>query len=216
LSEEAERSDTYYEVQVDRETLVLLGFGFVALLVAAFLVGRWTAPAPAAGGEQAAALGELAGLGGDEPSPIDGDGEDVDGEPLFGGSPVSAEGAPPIGAVPAEPLPEAVPAKEPEGKSAAESVARAKPKPATETASRVASPPVADEGWVVQVSAVKSSRDAKQLQEKLQAKGWPVRVQRESGFSKVQVGPFAKRSEADAAERRLKREDGLSTWVKRS
>ena len=93
---------------------------------------------------------------------------------------------------------------------------KAEPSRADSTPSVEPIPKAAAEGWVVQVSAVKSSRDAKALQQKLQAKGWPVRVLRESGFSKVQVGPFAKRSEADAAERRLKREQRLSTWVKRS
>lgn len=212
MSEEAERSDTYYEVQVDRETLVLLGFGFVALLVAAFLVGRWTAPAgsPVAVMEEGV-IEEDSTLA----SALDGaEEQDVDGEPLFGGNPVSVEGAPPIGAVPEEPLPEPKPAAVTE--AAPKSTTRPEAARAAAESSREPIPKGAAEGWVVQVSAVKSSRDARALQEKLVAKGWPVRVQRESGFSKVQVGPFARRSEADAAERRLKREERLSTWVKHS
>ncbi len=210
MSEEVERSDSYYEVQVDRETLVLLGFGFVVLLVVAFLIGRWTAPGGSVEGPGTELVNEapeseetesLVDLG------------DVDGEPLFGGSPVSAEGAPAIGAVPEQPLPE----REAEPVTTSERAkTKAEPSRADSTPSVEPIPKAAAEGWVVQVSAVKSSRDAKALQQKLQAKGWPVRVLRESGFSKVQVGPFAKRSEADAAERRLKREQRLSTWVKRS
>lgn len=212
MSEEVERSDSYYEVQVDRETLVLLGFGFVALLVAAFLVGRWTAPDLPVDQPEARLESEESRPGESE-ALVDASFEDVDGEPLFGGTPVSAEGAPPIGAVPAEPLPEKAPAAvAPE--PAAEAPAKAEP---TRTAPRrEAIPKASAEGWVVQVSAVKSSRDAKALQDKLEAKGWPVRVLREAGVSKVQVGPFAKRSEADAAERRLKSEERLGTWVKRS
>jgi len=210
VSEETERSDTYYEVQVDRETLVLLGFGFVVLLVVAFLIGRWTAPGGFVDGPGTELVHEA--LEPDEAESLV-DLGDVDGEPLFGGSPVSAEGAPPIGAVPEQPLPE----REREPAPAPE------PTKTKAVPSRTATPPSVEpipkavaEGWVVQVSAVKSSRDAKALQKKLQAKGWPVRVLRESGFSKVQVGPFAKRSDADAAERRLKREQRLSTWVKHS
>lgn len=209
MSEEVERSDTYYEVQVDRETLVLLGFGFVALLIAAFLVGRWTAPVGVRETEDAVLLdAESTGADAGERASSDAI-QDVDGEPLFGGTPVSAEGAPPIGAVPEKPLPERA-SVEPEATSEP-APALVVAKPATETI-----PAAAAEGWVVQVSAVKSSRDAKALQARLEAKGWPVRVVREGGYSKVQVGPFAKRSEADAAERRLKREDRLSTWVKHS
>ena len=116
--------------------------------------------------------------------------------------------------MPEQPLPEKeaeAPAKE---KPAAETVEASAP--VAKTPAREPIPKAAAEGWVVQVSAVKSSRDAKALQEKLKGKGWPVRVLREAGVSKVQVGPFAKRSEADAAERRLKSEERLSTWVKRS
>ncbi len=210
MSEETERSDTYYEVQVDRETLVLLGFGFVVLLVVAFLIGRWTAPVGFVDGPGTELVHET--LEPDEAESLV-DLGDVDGEPLFGGSPVSAEGAPPIGAVPDRPLPERerepVPTPEP-------TKTKAEPSRTVTTPSVEPIPKAAAEGWVVQVSAVKSSRDAKALQKKLQAKGWPVRVVRESGFSKVQVGPFAKRSDADAAERRLKREQRLSTWVKHS
>lgn len=211
MADEAERNDTYYEVQVDRETLVLLGVGFLALLAAAFLVGRWTAPAGAPEPVEQAALEEQAGGGlpDEPPSEVT---EDVDGEPLFGGTPVSAEGAPPIGAVPTEPLPEtSEPVETP-------APPKTEPPPETKPAAPASTPiPKASaEGWVVQVAAVKASKEAKALQQKLEAKGWPVRVVREGGYSKVQVGPFAKRSEADTAERRLKREERLSTWVKRS
>ena len=178
MSEEVERSDSYYEVQVDRETLVLLGFGFVALLVAAFLVGRWTAPSGADGDHQAAQIEELADFENERLASADGEAEDVDGEPLFGGSPVSAEGAPPIGAVPEEPLP----AKDPEPETKPAAVAK-KTTPVAKRPTSAPIPKAAAEGWVVQVSAVKSSRDAKALQDKLQAKGWPVRVLREMRLS---------------------------------
>lgn len=211
MSDEVERGDTYYEVQVDRETLVLLALGLLAVVVAAFLVGRWTAPAGGAEPTTVAAAEEAAAepavpaeSAADEP-------DDVDGEPLFGSSPVSAEEAPPVSPVPSEPLPgreaaESPPTRPPSAERPAEREPEGEPPPAATAAG----------DWVVQVAAVKSSRDAEALKRRLERKGWSVRIIREGGLSKVQVGPYAQQSEAQQAERRLKREEGLSTWVKRS
>lgn len=71
-------------------------------------------------------------------------------------------------------------------------------------------------GWVVQVAAVKDRPEAEALQKRLEAKGYPVRILEEAGFLKVQVGPYAQKSEAQSAEQRLKRERGLATWVKKA
>ena len=93
-----------------------------------------------------------------------------------------------------------------------------KPKETSPPARRSERPPAASSSgdWVVQVSATKSSREADRLRSRLEKAGWTVRVRRENGYSKVQVGPFDTKTAATAAERRLKKEESLSTWVKRS
>lgn len=199
-----EPADGYVEIQVDRETVVLAVLAFVAIVVVAFFVGRWTAPSPVEGPRLAALEGDPQEAATQRHAETEL--EEVDGEPMFGGRPVSAAGAPPVAPVPDEPAPaparEATPAPPPKS---AEPVRPAARPPAT-----------AEEGWVVQVAAVKSARDAQSLGRRLQGKGYPVRILEEAGLSKVQVGPYASKRDAEEAERRLKREESLSTWVKRS
>jgi rare lipoprotein A len=219
---EPDRDDGYFEIQLDRGTVALSGLGVVALLVLSFLLGSgWgrsdATPDAAPDAAPAAAVGGEAAAPGPEPlapSAVAED-EDVDGEPLFGDTTVSARGAPPVAPVPAGPAPEAKPPG-PAGRTtqaaASRPAAATTPRPPS-PAGAAATPPPAASGWVVQVGALNDARDAQALARRLTAKGYPVRVQEARGLHKVQVGPFAARGEAESVERRLKAEEKLATWL---
>ncbi|MEM7244905.1 MAG: SPOR domain-containing protein [Acidobacteriota bacterium] len=217
-----ETTETYFEIQLDRGTVLLLGFGFLALLGLSFALGRWTAPPSSdllAVGDDPAET-ELAQLDGDdlatpEPSSAEMEEEEVDGEPMLGRRSVSVSGAPPIGEVP---LPRTT--SEP-ARANDEPTRRAETRPPRTTGAgdadgRSTTSSRSETGWVVQVAAVKKRGDARQLESKLTRAGYPVRVLEESDLYKVQVGPYPVRSEALAAERRLKSREKLATWVKRT
>lgn len=207
---EPEATDGYFEIQLDRETVALAALGFVVLLVLAFLLGRWTAaPAPDAPDATELASSEE---GPGEPSARVEE-ELVDGEPLFGRSPVSARDAPPVSPVPEPPVGEVPPPGPAVGSSAAGT--RPPAPEAAATGSPAALPAPADSGWFVQVAALRVEAEAAALRRRLAGKGYPVRVVVEDGFHKVRVGPYARRSDAQVVERRLKREERLGTWLMR-
>lgn len=249
---EPDRGESYLEVQMDRSTIVLAALALLACLVVAFLLGSWMGSRKARMGDPAGVATsagdlEMTGATGIDP---DSPGEDVDAEPMFGGRPVSAAGAPALTAVPAPPAVQAPaagsgtepsrrivitsdvddadgasPASKPAATTpqAAKGIAAAPTKsqqaaaprsaPAAESAAATAP---AGTGWVIQVSAVKVQSQAEALRKRLDAKGYPVRVAEEGGYFKVLVGPYAKKSEAQAVEAKLKRERGLDTWIKRA
>jgi cell division septation protein DedD len=222
-----EGQDSYLEIQMDRETVVLALVGVVVLLVIAFLVGRWTAgpaedaaersepPAAAApGASEAAASG-----------PPRADVAEVDSKADFGAVPVAPVPPPRTVVPPAPTLPATTPppAARPATPAprAAPPAARPAPTPARD-GSRAPSPPpapaTAKEGaaYVIQVLAATEAKDAAALVKRLQGRGYAVRTVEEDGYHKVQVGPFATIAEAQVVERRLKREEKLATWIRRS
>jgi DedD protein len=96
-----ERGESYLEVQMDRSTIVLAAVGLVVLLAAAFLLGSWFGSRGKADADVAEASVATADDDAPEaPDPDEHDGEDVPSETGFGGKPVSARGAAPVGAVP--------------------------------------------------------------------------------------------------------------------
>ena len=238
---EAERDDGYFEIQLDRGTVALAGLGVVALLVLAFLLGSWwgrseagpgepprsagdpqssasdpqssAGDPPSRAGELPSGAGSPATAGAEATAARQGD-EDVDGEPLFGDTTVSARGAPPVAPVPAAPVPEAKPPGPSARTTSTPPAGRAVPSRPPAAAPAAAGTASAS-GWIVQVGALKERREADELSRRLAAKGYPVRIQEEGGFHKVQVGPYEARAEAEGAERRLKAEEKLATWLHR-
>ena len=239
-----ERGESYLEIQMDRSTIVLAALGLIVLLAAAFLLGSWFGSRSPEGSAIATAASAASDATADD-AEIDAghDGETVPSEAGFGGKSVSARGAPPLGAVPTPVRGSAVVPGPSGGDLVEESVsapssatsARAtspratagKPKPsataprttaarATAAPKPAASAPTSGDSWIVQVAAAKDPADAETLSARLRKKGWDVRLMNEGGFVKVQVGPFASKSAAQSAEQRLKREERLSTWLKRA
>jgi len=252
LVSDLDKGDAYFEIQMDRETVVLAAVGFVFLLVVAFLVGRWTAPGPVTGA-------------GDVPAPTAADRDrdtttraeieesEVDSKPQFGSTPVDGgRVSPAIAPVPDRPVPSREPAtstkkspsptgtsssappKTPTKQPAATKTAQSKqpapkqamtPPPAPRPAPVPVEPVAPGEsaspdggeggGYVVQVLAANTPVDADKLSSRLRRAGYTVRTLEEQGLYKVQVGPYSDMEEARAAERRLKRDEKLGTWIRR-
>jgi cell division septation protein DedD len=75
---------------------------------------------------------------------------------------------------------------------------------------------VSGSGFSVQVGAFQDRPPAAALSDRLERGGFPAYVSGNTSGGqrwRVRVGPVATRSEADALARRLKREEGLPTWV---
>ena len=73
---DVERSDSYFEIQLDRGTVALAGLAFAALLVLSFLLGHWwgrraSGDDAAAGAIAAATDGPDASVGGGLAEPLD-------------------------------------------------------------------------------------------------------------------------------------------------
>lgn len=88
-------------------------------------------------------------------------------------------------------------------------------RPVPETARRVAKVESASRPWAIQVGSFTEKRAAQRLAETL-AGGYPVEVlpaKRDGGRWRVRVQPIATEDRARATAERLKREEGLPTWV---
>ena len=85
----------------------------------------------------------------------------------------------------------------------------------TEPGASVAAP--GDGAFSIQVGAFDSSQSAEALVSALQGKGLPVYLtpapSTGDGRWRVRVGPYALRDQAERVAVRLKREEGLPTWV---
>jgi cell division septation protein DedD len=72
-------------------------------------------------------------------------------------------------------------------------------------------------GFAIQVGAFADAAAADRVYQKLERKGFEVYVVPASrsgdGRSRVRVGTVGSREDAEALARRLKREEGLPTWV---
>jgi cell division septation protein DedD len=121
---------------------------------------------------------------------------------------------PPLGAPAAEEVPVLAPKTvAPPPPSAPAPVAAAPPPSAS---APVAAPPRAG-GFSVQVGAFREQGQARDLERRVEGAGFPAFVVSAAGGGaqrwRVRVGPVASRAEADALAGRLKREQGLPTWV---
>lgn len=88
-------------------------------------------------------------------------------------------------------------------------------RPVPETARRAVKVERASRPWAIQVGAFSEKRAAQRLAETL-AGGYPVEVlpaKRDGGRWRVRVQPIATEDRARATAERLKREEGLPTWV---
>ena len=88
-------------------------------------------------------------------------------------------------------------------------------RPVPETARRVAKGERASRPWAIQVGAFSEKRAAQRLAETLGG-GYPVEVlpaKRDGGRWRVRVQPIATEDRARATAERLKRDEGLPTWV---
>ena len=69
----------------------------------------------------------------------------------------------------------------------------------------------------MQVGAFREQGQARDLERRVEGAGFPAFVVPAAGGGaqrwRVRVGPVASRAEADVLARRLKREQGLPTWV---
>jgi len=119
----------------------------------------------------------------------------------------------------AAPVPKAVPAATPVVKGVPAAPRRATPVevagPVPDTARRAAKVQKAARPWSIQVGAFSEKRAARRLAETLSG-GYPVEVlpaTRDGGRWRVRVQPIATEDRARATAEKLKREEGLPTWV---
>ena len=135
--------------------------------------------------------------------------EDTTGAPVkssgFLGAPTTLatgvlEGSEPTPA----PAPVATPATEPAPVTA----------PATAQSTPVAAPAAASGGFVVQVGAVSDQARAQQYQQRLsQQFGVPGRVAQNGAVWRIQMGPFASKSQAASLQQRLQNEAQLQSFI---
>ncbi|MBC9072205.1 SPOR domain-containing protein [Thauera sp. CAU 1555] len=113
----------------------------------------------------------------------------------------------------AAPAPPAAPAPAAQPSAPAAPPAQAAPaKPPRDEADRVRAilegkvppPPAAGDGFVVQVAAFGEAGKASALASELKAKGFSAYTEKAGSVTRVRVGPFAARAEADRAAERLK------------
>jgi len=149
-------------------------------------------------------------------------------EPAPGVEPAPEPVAPPAEAGPLEPAPPFAPEPPPLGARTAAAPAPSPPS-ARSPSPKAARPPAAvpprpppvaaapSGGFSVQVGAFGEERPAADLHRRLAGKGFPAYVDAsgEGGGRRwrVRVGPVASRPDAEGLARRLKREQGLPTWV---
>ncbi|HEP0985940.1 TPA: endolytic peptidoglycan transglycosylase RlpA [Enterobacter ludwigii] len=102
------------------------------------------------------------------------------------------------------PAPVATPATEPAPVTA----------PATAQSTPVAAPAAASGGFVVQVGAVSDQARAQQYQQRLsQQFGVPGRVAQNGAVWRIQMGPFASKSQAASLQQRLQNEAQLQSFI---
>ena len=102
------------------------------------------------------------------------------------------------------PAPVAAPATEPAPVTA----------PTTAQSTPVAAPAAASGGFVVQVGAVSDQARAQQYQQRLsQQFGVPGRVAQNGAVWRIQMGPFASKSQAASLQQRLQNEAQLQSFI---
>jgi cell division septation protein DedD len=155
-------------------------------------------------------------------------GVEADGPaPDFGAAPAAVEGqvdaaaqSAASGAVPEEPAPlganSVLPPLEPEAVPIPAPPAPA-PAPAKKAPPQRVAAVASGSGFSVQVGAFQDRPPAAALSDRLERGGFPAYVSGAPGGGgqrwRVRVGPVGSRGEADALAKRLKREEGLPTWV---
>ena len=86
--------------------------------------------------------------------------------------------------------------------------------PATTQSAAAAAPAAASGGFVVQVGAVSDQARAQQYQQRLsQQFGVPGRVEQNGAVWRIQMGPFASKSQAASLQQRLQSEAQLQSFV---
>ncbi|KFA83552.1 endolytic peptidoglycan transglycosylase RlpA [Enterobacter sp. EGD-HP1] len=114
------------------------------------------------------------------------------------------------------PAPVAAPATQPApvtAPAATQSAAVAAPAAATQSAA-VAAPAAASGSYLVQVGAVSDQTRAKQYQQRLsQQFGVPGRVEQNGAVWRIQMGPFASKSQAASLQQRLQNEAQLQSFI---
>jgi cell division septation protein DedD len=152
------------------------------------------------------------------PPPLGVEAEAPSAQADFGGSPESVEQQVDAAALALEATPPAVAEAEPPLGANAPLPPPEKPAaaPKRSTPPRVAAARTGA-GFAVQVGAFQDRPPAAALSDRLERSGFPAFVAgAEAGSGqrwRVRVGPVATRGEAEALARRLKREEGLPTWV---
>lgn len=76
------------------------------------------------------------------------------------------------------------------------------------------------DGYMIQVMATKDLSSAIAMRQKLVKRGYSVVITEgsgtaDSGLTKVRVGPYGTRKEAERVARRLEAEEGVRTWIPR-
>ena len=86
--------------------------------------------------------------------------------------------------------------------------------PAATQSAAVAAPTAASGSYVVQVGAVSDQARAKQYQQRLsQQFGVPGRVEQNGAVWRIQMGPFASKSQAASLQQRLQNEAQLQSFI---
>lgn len=69
-------------------------------------------------------------------------------------------------------------------------------------------------GFWIQILAGSEKAKVENFRKKVSARGYGTALISESGMYKIQVGPYRNRPEADQAASKLKRNFGVSTWIR--
>ncbi|MFP5411657.1 MAG: SPOR domain-containing protein [Gammaproteobacteria bacterium] len=116
--------------------------------------------------------------------------------------PRAAPGGAPATPVP-PPKPEPVKPVPPKPAPIAVAPPRPKPPPPPAAVEPVPKPPVGNERYVVQVAALSDAGKVRALEVQIRGAGLPVYTDRLGTLTRVRVGPFSTRPDAEAAVRRL-------------
>jgi cell division septation protein DedD len=206
------------EFQLETRHLAAIILIVAILCISSFMLGRWVERQSS----RATAEGLRSGL--QQSLSV----EDVNKEltyfrTLEGEAPPPKVATPPP--EPGRPAPVRVESPAPETESSSrEADEDSRPETASTASSRVSPPSPANaaasqgSGVHIQVLATKDAAAARALRDRLSSHGFKASIaagtsSSGAGISKVRVGPYASRAEAERAAKRLRAEEGLRTWI---
>ncbi len=190
MAEESRSAPREFQLETRHLAAIVVLIAF--LCVASFMLGRWVERQAFRGTGDEAARGAAAG---------DLAVEDVNRELTYFRT-LEGDSPPPSVAVP-PPAPRPEPVRVAAGAQADAARASGRGSP---------------QGILIQVLATKDHSAAALLAKRLESRGYPVSVAEgtgpgDAGWSKVRVGPYAARAEAERIARRLRSEEGVRTWI---